>query len=162
MGVGPLLVRCGARGRGARDPGCPASAAYPPAVASHPVSDPRGRGRRSAMTEHDQLPLPDYDHIPVEGLASRIRMLDAQGLETLLEYERAHADRLRVVTIMENRLAALREGAQPSGGDPAAAAADDPVAATNGSKVSDATTGPVISPPSQGDPTNPAQPRSTG
>ncbi|MGY1692275.1 hypothetical protein ACI79C_07480 [Geodermatophilus sp. SYSU D00697] len=114
------------------------------------------------MTEHDQLPLPDYDHLPVEGLTSRIRTLDATGLETLLEYERAHANRLQVVTIMENRLGALREGAQPSGGDPAAAAVDDPVHAAAGSKVSGATTGPVINPPSQGDPTNPAQPRSTG
>ena len=114
------------------------------------------------MTEHDQLPLPDYDHLPVEGLASRIRTLDAAGLETVLEYERAHADRLQVVTIMENRLTALREGAQPSGGDPAAPAVDDPAHAAGGSKVSEATTGPVINPPSQGDPTNPAQPRSTG
>ena len=114
------------------------------------------------MTEHDQLPLPDYDHLPVEGLASRIRTLDAAGLETVLEYERAHADRLQVVTIMENRLTALREGAQPSGGDPATPAVDDPAHAAGGSKVSEATTGPVINPPSQGDPTNPAQPRSTG
>jgi hypothetical protein len=112
------------------------------------------------MTEHDQLPLPDYDHLPVEGLTSRIRTLDAAGLQTLLEYERTHADRLQVVTIMENRLTSLREGAQPSGGDPAAPAADDPVPAAAGSKVSEATTGPVINPPSQGDPTNPAQPRS--
>jgi hypothetical protein len=109
------------------------------------------------MTEHDQLPLPDYDHLPVEGLASRIRTLDTAGLETLLEYERAHADRVQVVTIMENRLTALREGAEPSGGDPAAAAADDPVPAAGGSKVSEATTGPKINPPSQGDPTNPAR-----
>ncbi len=114
------------------------------------------------MTEHDQLPLPDYDHLPVEGLTSRIRMLDAQELETLLDYERAHADRLQVVTIMENRLESLREGAQPSGGDPAAPAADDPSHAAGGSKVSEATTGPKMNPPSQGDPSNPAQPRSTG
>jgi len=111
------------------------------------------------MTEHDQLPLPDYDHLPVQGLASRIRTLDSAGVETLLQYERAHADRLQVVTIMENRLVALREGAQPSGGDPAAPAADDPVPAAGGSKVSEATTGPKINPPSQGDPTNPSQPR---
>lgn len=111
------------------------------------------------MTEHDQLPLPDYDHLPVEGLASRIRTLDAPGLETLLEYERAHADRVQVVAIMENRLQSLREGAQPSGGDPAAPAADDPSHAAGGSKVSEATTGPAMNPPSQGDPTNPAQPR---
>ena len=58
------------------------------------------------MTEHDQLPLPDYDHLPVEGLTSRIRTLDAAGLETVLEYERAHANRLQVVTVMENRLSA--------------------------------------------------------
>ncbi|GAB3304551.1 hypothetical protein GCM10027451_10320 [Geodermatophilus aquaeductus] len=114
------------------------------------------------MTEHDQLPLPDYDHLPVEGLISRIRTLDATGLQTLLDYEQAHANRLQVVIAMQNRLKSLHEGAQPSGGDPAAAAADDPVHASAGSKVSQATTGPVINPPSQGDPTNPAQPRSTG
>ena len=109
------------------------------------------------MTEHDQLPLPDYDHLPVGGLISRIRTLDATGLQTLLDYERAHADRLQVVTAMQNRLTSLHEGAQPSGGDPAAAAADDPVAASAGSKVSEATAGPKINPPSQGDPTNPAR-----
>jgi hypothetical protein len=114
------------------------------------------------MTEHDQLPLPDYDHLPVEGLASRIRMLDAAGLETLLTYEREHADRPQVVAIMENRLSSLRSGAQPSGGDPAAPAADDPVHTAHGSKVSSATTGPAMNPPAQGDPTNPAQPRGTG
>jgi hypothetical protein len=114
------------------------------------------------MTHHDELPLPDYDHLPVEGLTSRIRTLDAHGLQTVLEYERAHANRLQVVTAMENRLAALREGAQPSGGDPAAPGADDPVHAAAGSKVSEATTGPSMNPPSHGDPTNPAQPRSTG
>jgi hypothetical protein len=111
------------------------------------------------MTEHDQLPLPDYDHLPVEGLTSRIRTLDAAGLETVLEYERAHANRLQVVTVMENRLAALRDGAQPSGGDPAAPAADDPAHAATTSTVSTATSGPPVNPPSHGDPNNPAQPR---
>ena len=114
------------------------------------------------MTEHDQLPLPDYDHLPVDGLISRIRTLDATGLQALLDYERAHADRLQVVLAMQHRLESLHQGAQPSGGDPAAAAADDPVHASAGSKVSEATTGPAMNPPSQGDPTNPAQPRSTG
>src|SRR5688572_21500831 len=102
------------------------------------------------MTERDQLPLPDYDHLPVDGLTSRIRSLDAAGLETLLAYERAHANRLQVVTIMENRLSSLHKGAEPSGGDPTAPAADDPVPAAAGSKVSQATSGPPINPPSQG------------
>ena len=114
------------------------------------------------MADRDTLPLPDYDHLPVGSLTSRIRTLDADGLAAVLSYEQSHANRLQVVTVMENRLSALRQGAQPSGGDPAAAAADDPVHAAGGSKASEATTGPKINPPSQGDPTNPAQPRSTG
>jgi hypothetical protein len=60
---------------------------------------------------------------------------------------------------MESRLASLREGAQPSGGDPAAPAPEAPPAPAAGSKVSEATTGPPMNPPSHGDPTNPAQPR---
>jgi hypothetical protein len=112
------------------------------------------------MTEHDRLPLPDYDHLPLGGLTSRIRTLDAAGVQTLLEYERAHGNRLPVVEVLQNRLSALHEGAQPSGGDPAADfTAEAPEHAAGGSKVSEATTGPAINPPSQGDPTNPAQPR---
>jgi hypothetical protein len=112
------------------------------------------------MTEHDTLPLPDYDHLPLGGLISRIRTLDADGLQTLLSYEQAHANRAPVVTAMQNRLSSLREGAQPSGGDPAAdVTAEAPEHAAGGSKASEATAGPPVNPPSQGDPTNPAQPR---
>ncbi len=111
------------------------------------------------MTERDDLPLPDYDHLPVGSLTSRIRTLDAGDLTTLLDYERAHANRVQVVTVMESRLSGLRAGAQPSGGDPAAVTPETAGAAAGGSKVSEATSGPPINPPSQGDPTNPAQPR---
>jgi hypothetical protein len=114
------------------------------------------------MTEHDTLPLPDYDQLPIEGLTHRIRMLDAAGVQTLLDYEREHAHRANVVTILENRLSAMRDGAQPSGGDPLTPAADDPIHAMGGSKVSEATSGPAMNPPSHGDPSNPAQPRPTG
>ncbi|WP_409333105.1 hypothetical protein [Trujillonella humicola] len=114
------------------------------------------------MTQHDELPIPDYDHLQTGTLVFRIRTLDAAGLETLLAYERGHANRIQVVTAMQHRLRALQQGAQPSGGDPAATGADDPVAAAAGSKVSEATTGPAMNPPSHGDPSNPAQPRSTG
>jgi hypothetical protein len=106
------------------------------------------------------LPLKDYDHLPVGSLTSRIRTLDAEDLTTLLDYERAHGNRFQVVRVMESRLASLKNGAQPSGGDPASVGADAPAPAEGGSKVSEATTGPKTNPPSQGDPTNPAQPRS--
>jgi len=111
------------------------------------------------MTERTDLPLPDYDHLAVGSLTSRIRTLDHADLSTLLAYEKAHANRLQVVTAMENRLAGLDDGAQPSGGDPTATGADAPPAPAGGSKASEATSGPPINPPSQGDPTNPAQPR---
>jgi hypothetical protein len=111
------------------------------------------------MPQHDELPIPDYDHLQVGGLVSRIRTLDATGLQTLMTYEKAHANRIQVVSAMQHRLRSLEEGAQPSGGDPAATGSDDPVAVSGGSKVSEATSGPPVNPPSQGDPTNPAQPR---
>ena len=114
------------------------------------------------MTDHDELPLPDYDHLQGGALASRIRTLDAAGVQTLLDYERSHANRVQVVSLMEHRLAALREGAQPSDGDPEAPVVDNAVPASKGSKVSGATSGPANNPPSQGVPTNPAQPRAKG
>ena len=86
-------------------------------------------------------------------------MTNTVGVQTLLDYERAHANRANAITILENRLAALREGAQPSDGDPLEPAADDPEHARGGSKVSEATSGPPMNPPSHGDPSNPAQPR---
>ena len=111
------------------------------------------------MTEREDLPLDDYDHLPVGSLVSRIRTLDSAGLQTLLDYERRHANRFQVVRAMESRLDGLAQGAEPSGGDPAATGAEAPPPAAGGSKLSADTTGPAINPPSQGDPTNPAQPR---
>ena len=112
------------------------------------------------MTEHDDLPLPDYDHLPVGSLISRIRSLDAPGLATVLRYERAHADRIQVVEAMTHRLEQLNAGAEPSAGDPDAARPEAAPAPSGGSPVSTATAGPPVNPPSHGDPTNPAQPRS--
>jgi hypothetical protein len=111
------------------------------------------------MPEHDSLPLPDYDHLPVGSLTSRIRTLDAAGLQTLLTYEQAHANRVQVISAMNHRLADLQAGTQPSGGDPAAAQPEHAPAPAGGPQVSEATSGPPVNPPSQGDPTNPAQPR---
>ena len=111
------------------------------------------------MSERTDLPLPDYDHLPVGSLTSRIRTLDAEDLQTLLSYEKAHANRVQVVSAMDHRLTDLKAGAQPSGGDPAAAQPEHAAAPAGGSQVSEATSGPPINPPSHGDPTNPAQPR---
>ena len=109
-----------------------------------------------------ELPIPDYDHLPLADLGHRVRTLDPDELEVLIGYERDHGARTPVLQVLQTRLEALRSGAEPSGGSPVApspAAAPPP---DGGSGVSPATTGPVINPPSQGVPTNPAQPRSTG
>jgi len=111
------------------------------------------------IPHHDQLPLPDYDHLPLGSLESRIRSLDAEGVGMLLAYERAHGDRLPVTQILERRLEDLRNGAEPTDGSPMASTPEADPAPATGSKVTPATTGPPINPPSHGDPTNPAQPR---
>jgi hypothetical protein len=110
------------------------------------------------MPARDSLPIDDYDGLQVGSLISRIRTLDSTGLQTMLDYEKKHANRIQVVSAMRTRLASLKDGAEPSGGDPNAAA---PEAAPppDGGTSSATTNAPPVNPPSHGDPTNPAQPR---
>jgi hypothetical protein len=109
---------------------------------------------------HDQLPLPDYDDLPVGSIQSRIRTLGERGVRELYDYERQHANRIQVVQLLKNRLVALNTGqAEPTGGDPNAVAPETNTAVPGGSKASPATEGPAQNPPSHGVPTNPAQPR---
>ncbi|MFI7584723.1 hypothetical protein ACH9DO_13105 [Kocuria sp. M1N1S27] len=109
------------------------------------------------IPQHDDLPLPDYDHLPVGVLGSKITGLDSPGLQRLLDYERAHGNRLPVVQVLENRMEALRQGAGPSGAVPSASPEVSGTSA--GSAVSPETSGPPVNPPSQGTPFNPSQPR---
>ncbi|MDP9417000.1 MAG: hypothetical protein M3P48_04035, partial [Actinomycetota bacterium] len=70
---------------------------------------------------HAELPLHDYDHVPLATLASRVRTLDVTGLGAVLGYEREHGNRLPVVQVLEARLDQLRNGAEPSAGSATAA-----------------------------------------
>lgn len=56
---------------------------------------------------HDALPLEDYDHLTIGTLRARIRKLTVGELLQLREYEHAHANRLPVVKMFDNRLTAL-------------------------------------------------------
>ncbi|WP_371673645.1 hypothetical protein OG985_41805 [Streptomyces sp. NBC_00289] len=114
------------------------------------------------VAQHDALPLPDYDHLPLGSLQHRIRTLDEPGLRTLIAYEEAHGNRLPVLQVLRTRLRELSEGAEPSGGSPLASAPEHAPPADTGSPVSPATSGPPMNPPSHGTPENPAQPRSAG
>lgn len=90
--------------------------------------------RQIAMAEK-QLPLPDYDETPLTSLSHQIRALEADEIRTLLEYERAHANRVPVIEVLSTRLEQLEQGAQPSGGDPRAKSAK-PADTAHGSPVS--------------------------
>ncbi|PPG41874.1 hypothetical protein C5C41_11905 [Rathayibacter sp. AY1E9] len=105
----------------------------------------------------EELPLPDWNDIPLATLAERIRPLDEAGLGALLAYEEAHGHRLPVTTILHSRLEQLRGGAEPTGSVPESL--PEVSRSSSGSPVSPATSGPPINPPSHGVPTNPAQPR---
>jgi len=107
--------------------------------------------------KRDELPLADYDHVPLGTLSSRIAPLDSTGVSQLLAYEREHGNRLPVVQVLEQRLNALQQGAEPTGS--LTAQMPEMNQGHGGSLVTPATSGPKINPPSQGDPTNPAQPR---
>ena len=109
------------------------------------------------IPQRDDLPLPDYDHLPVGVLSSKLTGLDGSGLRQLLAYERAHADRLPVVQVLERRIEALRQGAEPTGAVPSAS--PEVSRTSGGSPVSPETSGPPVNPLSQGTPFNPSQPR---
>lgn len=68
-----------------------------------------------------ELPLPDYDQLPLGDLRHRVRSLDERQLSAVIEHERAHGDRVPVLEILQARLTELQDGAEPSPGDPARA-----------------------------------------
>jgi hypothetical protein len=62
-----------------------------------------------ATLTHDQLPLEDFDHLTLGSLRARLPRLDAVSLVQLRDYERAHAHRLPVLTMLENRIAKVAQ-----------------------------------------------------
>ena len=110
--------------------------------------------------DRDELPLPDYDHLPLNSLIQRVRTLGLEQLDAVLAYERAHADRLPVIQGLEQRRAELEAGAEPSSGSPTAFAPEKVAGPPVQPRIDQTTEAPSINPPSHGDPTNPAQPRS--
>ncbi|QOV33685.1 hypothetical protein IM697_26200 [Streptomyces ferrugineus] len=104
------------------------------------------------------LPLPDYDHLPIGGLESRVRSLSAGEVEELLAYERAHADRLPVTELLATRLEQLESGAEPTSGDPGALRPESG-ARRAGSPVSPATSPEPFSPPPHGTPDQRGKPK---
>lgn len=64
-----------------------------------------------ATLSSTELPLPTYDQLTLGQIRGRLRRLDVADLVQLRDYEKAHANRLQVVTMLENRIAKLEAGA---------------------------------------------------
>jgi hypothetical protein len=93
-----------------------------------------------------ELPLTDFDQLSIGTLRSRLPRLDRDQLVQLLAYERAHADRLQVVTMIENRIAKVEHdagGTQPATARPRKATAKKAAAkpAKRAKKAASATPG---------------------
>jgi hypothetical protein len=71
------------------------------------------------VVSHDELPLPDFDHLTLGAVRGRMRSLDIPQLVQLRDYEKAKANRLPIVTMLDNRIAKLASDptAPLSGGD---------------------------------------------
>ncbi|MFF9624646.1 hypothetical protein [Streptomyces griseosporeus] len=106
----------------------------------------------------DTLPLPDYDHLPLGGLESRVRSLTVEEVEELLAYERTHADRLPITEVLTARLEQLKAGAEPTSGDPGALRPEQSEG-HGGSPVSPATSPQPFGPPPHGTPDQRGKPK---
>ncbi|AGB20624.1 hypothetical protein Mycsm_00163 [Mycobacterium sp. JS623] len=67
----------------------------------------------------DELPIADYDQLPLTELRHRIRSLDEGQLRGLFDHEESHGNRIPVLELLHARLRELTHGAEPSSGDPA-------------------------------------------
>jgi hypothetical protein len=81
----------------------------PTLLPADPTTQAAGTG-----PDRDELPLPDFDHMTLGSLRGRLRTLDRAALETLRDYERTHANRLPILTMLENRIAKMPPPGSPS------------------------------------------------
>ncbi len=109
---------------------------------------------------HDELPIPDYDHLPIGSLFHRIRSLEQEPLLRLLRYEQAHSNRVAVTQAVQARLEQLQAGARPSGGDQSGIQPENPGTSGSDSPVSQQTSGPTPDVNFEGVPGEPRRPQS--
>jgi hypothetical protein len=93
--------------------GVPETAPKPPIGRTEPVVLPDDVQEEVAQLAagadlaHDELPLADFDHQTVPQLRGRLRTLGLAELVQLRDYEQAHAARVPVLTLLDNRIAKL-------------------------------------------------------
>ena len=88
----------------------PASRAKAAPAAKPDAATTAARGdeaTRAAEVPAAGPPLPGYDDLSLPSLRARLRTLDAPAIEAMLAYEKAHARRDDVTTMLERRLAKI-------------------------------------------------------
>lgn len=93
----------------AQDVGAPGVAA---ATADAVTQQLRHEHSVPEQPSRSDLPLSDFDNATVASIRARLRRLSIEDLVVLREYEQAHAHRLPVITMLDNRIAKLQEGPQ--------------------------------------------------
>ena len=78
-----------------------------PVVLPEDVQEDVAQLTPGADLAHSELPLADFDHLTVPQLRGRLRTLELAELVQLRDYEQAHAHRLPVLTLLDNRVATL-------------------------------------------------------
>jgi hypothetical protein len=97
----------------AREAGAP-GVATPAAEAAAAEVARAGVNPDGAAVQASDLPLADFDHMTLGSLRGRLRTLSVDDLVVLRAYEEEHARRLQVLTMLENRIARVRDQQQAS------------------------------------------------
>ncbi|MBV9291048.1 MAG: hypothetical protein JO222_01265 [Frankiales bacterium] len=88
-------------------------------------------------SSRDDLPIPDFDNISLGSLRARLRSLTLEDLVTLREWEQAHAHRLPVVTLLDNRIAKVSAEQQTAAGNGTAYPSESTTSPTAGTTTPD-------------------------
>jgi len=94
----------------AEEPRPPAVSEPEPAEAAAVEHAPASAAKPDAGPAEPAPPLPNYDELSIASLRARLRNLDVTQVRGLVEYEKGHAGRADVLTMLERRIAKLEAG----------------------------------------------------
>ncbi len=94
----------------AGEPGTPTLSGPEPAATAAAEQASASAGEPAAGPAEAGPPLPNFDQLSIASLRARLRNLDVTQVRGLVEYEKGHAGRADVLTMLERRIAKLEAG----------------------------------------------------
>lgn len=86
-----------------------------PGAVAHEVEEIAEKLDVDVPQSRDDLPIPDFDNISIGSLRARLRALSVEQLVVLRSWEGEHANRLNVITTLDNRIAKLGSSTETAG-----------------------------------------------